>query len=139
MNNQVRQVYVSTISNSTMDFLSPFYLHHSDNPGTILVSQPLNGDNYPSWSRAVWHLVLKIRLDSLMVLLLNRIQLLQINPFGFVITIWYHHGYLMPLRLIWHKVFCTQNLLMRFGWILKRDFLKIMHQRSSKLRDPFVH
>ncbi|KAF8365066.1 hypothetical protein HHK36_032927 [Tetracentron sinense] len=32
---------------------NPFYLPHSDNPGTILVSHPLNGDNYPTWSRAM--------------------------------------------------------------------------------------
>ena len=39
---------------STMDDLaSPFFLHHSDNPGLILVSQPLTGDNYNSWSRAM--------------------------------------------------------------------------------------
>lgn len=32
---------------------SPYYLHHSDNPGTILVSTLLTGDNYPSWKRAM--------------------------------------------------------------------------------------
>ncbi|XXG62454.1 hypothetical protein AAC387_Pa05g0807 [Persea americana] len=32
---------------------SPYYLHHSDNPGTILVSTPLTGDNYPTWKRAM--------------------------------------------------------------------------------------
>ncbi|KAL6291859.1 hypothetical protein ACE6H2_000001 [Prunus campanulata] len=32
---------------------SPLYLHHSDNPGVILVTQPLLGDNYPTWSRAM--------------------------------------------------------------------------------------
>ena len=39
---------------STMnDPESPFFLHHSDNPGLILVSRPLTGDNYNSWSRAM--------------------------------------------------------------------------------------
>ena len=33
------------------DRMSPYYLHHSDNPGFVLVSQPLTGENYPSWSR----------------------------------------------------------------------------------------
>ncbi|KAJ8630527.1 hypothetical protein MRB53_023850 [Persea americana] len=32
---------------------NPFYLHHPDNPGTTLVSHSLNGDNYPTWSRAM--------------------------------------------------------------------------------------
>ena len=30
-----------------------FTLHPSDNPGTILVSFPLNGENYTMWSRAM--------------------------------------------------------------------------------------
>ena len=35
------------------DPLSAYYLHHSDNPGTVLVSQLLNGDNYASWNRSM--------------------------------------------------------------------------------------
>ena len=35
------------------DPLSSYYLHHSDNPGTVLVSQLLNGDNYASWNRSM--------------------------------------------------------------------------------------
>ncbi|KAL5810760.1 hypothetical protein ACOSQ3_027485 [Xanthoceras sorbifolium] len=30
-----------------------FYLHHSDSPDLVLVSQQLTGDNYASWSRAM--------------------------------------------------------------------------------------
>ena len=30
------------------DPLSPFFLHYSDSPGLVLVSQQLTGDNYPS-------------------------------------------------------------------------------------------
>ncbi|XP_073304103.1 uncharacterized protein [Primulina huaijiensis] len=30
---------------------SPYFLHHYDNPGIMLVSQPLIGDNFASWSR----------------------------------------------------------------------------------------
>ena len=33
--------------------MHPYYLHHSDNPGIVLVSQVLTGDNYTSWSRAM--------------------------------------------------------------------------------------
>ena len=32
---------------------SPFFLHHGETPGAILVTQPLNEDNYPMWSRAM--------------------------------------------------------------------------------------
>lgn len=37
----------------TDDPLSVFFLHHSDNPGLVLVTQPLTGDNYSSWSRSM--------------------------------------------------------------------------------------
>ncbi|XP_073132877.1 uncharacterized protein [Henckelia pumila] len=32
---------------------SQYFLHHSDNPGLVLVSQPLTSENYASWSRAM--------------------------------------------------------------------------------------
>ncbi|GAV62904.1 LOW QUALITY PROTEIN: UBN2_3 domain-containing protein, partial [Cephalotus follicularis] len=32
---------------------SPYYVHHSDNPGIMLVSQALTGDNYSTWSRSI--------------------------------------------------------------------------------------
>ena len=35
------------------DPCSPYFLHHSDNPGVSLVSQLLNGDNYSSWNRTM--------------------------------------------------------------------------------------
>ncbi|KAL5752352.1 hypothetical protein ACOSQ2_022859 [Xanthoceras sorbifolium] len=32
----------------------PYFLHHSDSPGLILVTQPLTGgENYSTWSRAM--------------------------------------------------------------------------------------
>ena len=33
--------------------MSPFFLHHSDSLGLILVSQPLTGETYASWSHAM--------------------------------------------------------------------------------------
>jgi hypothetical protein len=36
---------------SIENFSSPFYLHHGDSPVSLLVSQPLNGDNYLTWKR----------------------------------------------------------------------------------------
>jgi len=38
---------------AALDSSSPYYLHSSDQPGQILVTQPLNGDNYATWSRAI--------------------------------------------------------------------------------------
>ena len=35
------------------DPLSPYFLHHSDSPGLVLVSQQLTGDNYSSWNRVM--------------------------------------------------------------------------------------
>ncbi|KAI3471479.1 hypothetical protein Pfo_031287 [Paulownia fortunei] len=31
----------------------PFYLHYSDQPRLVLITQPLNGENYSTWSRAM--------------------------------------------------------------------------------------
>ncbi|XP_022895254.1 uncharacterized protein LOC111409434 [Olea europaea var. sylvestris] len=35
------------------DTNNPFYLHHSDQPGLVLVTQPLIEENYSTWSRAM--------------------------------------------------------------------------------------
>jgi hypothetical protein len=32
---------------------NPFFLHHSDHPGMVLVSKPLDGENYSTWCRAM--------------------------------------------------------------------------------------
>ena len=38
----------------TFDESHPFFLHHVENPGAILVSQPLiGGENYPTWARSM--------------------------------------------------------------------------------------
>jgi len=41
------------------DHSNPFFLHHGETPGAILVSQPLTKDNYPTWARAM-----KMALDA---------------------------------------------------------------------------
>ncbi|KAL5560835.1 hypothetical protein UlMin_037046 [Ulmus minor] len=46
----------SKISNDNSAFddsSNPYFLHHSDSPGLVLVPQPLIGENYASWSRAM--------------------------------------------------------------------------------------
>ncbi|RVW60262.1 hypothetical protein CK203_097081 [Vitis vinifera] len=36
-----------------LDAANPYFLHHSDHPGMVLVSKPLNGENYSTWCRAM--------------------------------------------------------------------------------------
>jgi hypothetical protein len=38
---------------SKTNISNPYFTHHSDHPGLILVSKPLNGDNYSTWKRAM--------------------------------------------------------------------------------------
>ncbi|XP_062014225.1 uncharacterized protein LOC133730695 [Rosa rugosa] len=38
---------------SKSDLSNPYYTHHSDHPGLVLISKPLNGDNYAGWKRAM--------------------------------------------------------------------------------------
>ena len=35
------------------DFINPYALQSSDTPGLVLVSNPLTGENYNSWSRSM--------------------------------------------------------------------------------------
>lgn len=43
----------TTKISSDYDVSSPLFLQHSDNPGAILVSQPLNEENYSTWHHAI--------------------------------------------------------------------------------------
>ncbi|KAH7570844.1 hypothetical protein JRO89_XS05G0206300 [Xanthoceras sorbifolium] len=36
-----------------MDPFNPYFVHHSDQPGHMLVPTKLNGANYPSWSKSM--------------------------------------------------------------------------------------
>jgi hypothetical protein len=44
---------VNTNPTSEMDSSNPFFLHHGNSPGAMIVSKPLNGENYNSWKRAM--------------------------------------------------------------------------------------
>ncbi|BFG35181.1 hypothetical protein CerSpe_214550 [Prunus speciosa] len=35
------------------DSSSPFFIHHSDHPGMVIISKPLNGNNYATWCRSI--------------------------------------------------------------------------------------
>ncbi|KAI9186226.1 hypothetical protein LWI28_015065 [Acer negundo] len=36
-----------------IDTSNPYFTHHSDHPGLVLISKPLTGDNYSTWKRAM--------------------------------------------------------------------------------------
>ena len=38
---------------SKSDISNPYFTYHSDHPGLVLISKPLNGDNYSAWRRAM--------------------------------------------------------------------------------------
>jgi predicted YcjX-like family ATPase len=60
----VEFVLPNSSSNSAAEFSNPYYLHHRDSPGTLLVSQPLVGRNYHTWKRSmVMALSTKNKLD----------------------------------------------------------------------------
>ena len=55
-NSDPQKLEISTYS-SRANLSNPFFTHCSDKPGLILISKPLNGDNYFGWKRAmVWAL-----------------------------------------------------------------------------------
>lgn len=39
------------LQDSSID--DPLFLHHRGSPSTVLVSQPLIGENYPAWARSI--------------------------------------------------------------------------------------
>ena len=49
----ITDVSGSNLTEQNSNSNDPFYVHHSDNPGSILVSQVLTGENYASWSRSM--------------------------------------------------------------------------------------
>ena len=44
---------VNSADSSKSTISNPFYLNHSDHPGLVLISKPLNGENYSTWKRAM--------------------------------------------------------------------------------------
>ena len=38
---------------SKFNLSNPYFTHHSNLPGLVLISKPLNGDNYSAWRRAM--------------------------------------------------------------------------------------
>ena len=38
---------------SKSDLSNPYFTHYLDHPSLVLISKPLNGDNYSAWRRAM--------------------------------------------------------------------------------------
>ncbi|KAI9180399.1 hypothetical protein LWI28_004458 [Acer negundo] len=48
-----KEIVDSNIDPSRSNISDPYFTHHSDDPGLVLISKPLNGDNYSTWKRAM--------------------------------------------------------------------------------------
>lgn len=53
MANTTATTTIGSSTSITEDPSSPYFLHHSDNPGTILVTHLLSGQNYNTWVRSM--------------------------------------------------------------------------------------
>jgi len=52
-NNEMSSNLEAHIDFSRGNLSNPYFTHHSDHPGLVLISKPLNGDNYSTWKRAM--------------------------------------------------------------------------------------
>jgi hypothetical protein len=79
-----------------------FYLHHGDNPGSVIVSHPLHGDNFITWRR------------SMMMALVAK------NKFGFIVGSIVKPSAIDPSLPGWVR--CNNMLL---SWLLNSVFKEI--------------
>uniref|UniRef100_A0A2N9I4I6 Integrase catalytic domain-containing protein n=1 Tax=Fagus sylvatica TaxID=28930 RepID=A0A2N9I4I6_FAGSY len=93
--------------NLSDDPANKYYLHHGDSPGAILVSQPLVGDNYHTWSRS-------------MVMALT-----AKNKVGFV------NGLIEQPK---DESLPAYNALEKFGMISKKGLLKVTGPRIFEIQ-----
>uniref|UniRef100_A0A6N2M8N2 Retrotransposon Copia-like N-terminal domain-containing protein n=1 Tax=Salix viminalis TaxID=40686 RepID=A0A6N2M8N2_SALVM len=52
-NTQITLTKEKGSSGGAHDANNPFFVHHSDHPGMVLVPKLLNGDNYTTWCRSI--------------------------------------------------------------------------------------
>ncbi|KAK0598594.1 hypothetical protein LWI29_036139 [Acer saccharum] len=48
-----KEIVNSNADSSRSNISNPYFTHHSDHPGLVLISKPLNGENYSTWKRAM--------------------------------------------------------------------------------------
>ncbi|KAJ9679025.1 hypothetical protein PVL29_021059 [Vitis rotundifolia] len=87
------QVVMSSTFSPMEDLSSPFFLHNGDHPRLILVSHPLHGPNYNTWSRAIlMALTAKNKRALLMVAFLNLQLTICSMELGINAIAWLIHG-----------------------------------------------
>jgi hypothetical protein len=114
-----------------IDPSSPLFLHNGDNLGTILVPQPLTGENYSPWSRSMLiALSAKNKCVSLMVLCQNHQSLRVTLMLGFgAMTSWSLGSLILYLRR-----FTT----LRFTSLLAKDMWQDLKDRYTQKNGPRV-
>lgn len=124
------EVFTSFSARSAIDDpLSPYFLHHSDNPWLSLVSQALTEDNYGSWSRAMLNaLSVKNKLGFIDGSIVKpAVQIITSLPGFGTITSSYLGSWIQSPRKS-QQVSCSPILLLKFGAISRRDSNKRMGQ-----------
>ncbi|KAG8381193.1 hypothetical protein BUALT_Bualt06G0096800 [Buddleja alternifolia] len=123
----------STTDNNivTIDLYSVYYLHPFGQPGQILVTPLLNGDNYPTWSRGVQlALEAKINQASLTAPLASPMRSPLFSLIGIVAIRWFIHDSFIQQKPQSGPPFFGQKQRIRFGLIFVYE-LKQNHNRSS--------
>ena len=86
-------VVMSSTSSPMEDLSIPFFLHNGDHLGLILVSHPLHGPNYNTWSRAMlWLSQPRTKRASLTVVFLNLQLMICSMELGIDAIAWLIHG-----------------------------------------------
>lgn len=128
MANQSSSAWSVPIGLSAVDEQSSPYLHHFDNPGLLLVSQPLTGDNYPSWNRAM-----KIALSGKNKLDFIDDSIIKPSEFDLILTnAWKRNNNIVifccsiQYPRTYLQVFCSRSLLQTSGMTSGIVFNKAM-------------
>jgi hypothetical protein len=117
-----------------MDYSNPFFLHHGDSPGAILVSQQLNGDNYGSWKRAmIMALTAKNKIGFINGSLPKPSDVSESDPLGFA---WCRCNNMV---LSWLINFVSKEIAASIIYIdSAADMWMDLHDRFSHLNGPRV-
>ena len=120
---------------------SSYFLHHSDHPGTVLVSKPLDGENYSTWC---WATTISLNAKSKFGFVDGTLKApsAKTKPEDYVAwknaMIWFCHGFLIQWPLILQIVLFFFTLLMKFGKIFKIVSFKATHHSFSRSRERLL-
>ena len=116
----------------------PYFTHHSDHWGFVLISKPLNGDNYSTWKKAMTP-ALNSKNKLSFVNGLIRAPSEEIDSEGYAAWSWcndmFHSWIVNTLVLRFQTVWSTALLVMKFGKIFMIDSLKTMHLAYLRFRE----